>query len=115
MGKAAKTWLNYKSHEEDVIIPERRYKTRRSYKKALLFLVFFGFAGGHKFYLYDEKRGWRILVVYTLLIIAALFLKPFFVFATELVFICYAGSIILSGYPALRQHVERVNQELLND
>ena len=115
MGKLSKPWLNYKSHEEDVIIPKREYKTLRSYKKALLLLIFLGFSGGHRFYLYDEKRGWRILGGYSILIIAASFLKPFLVFAPYLVLLCYAISIILSDYSGLRQNVDRVNQEILND
>jgi hypothetical protein len=49
MGKLSKPWLNYKSHEEDVIIPKREYKTLRSYKKALLLLIFLGFSGAIDF------------------------------------------------------------------
>lgn len=115
MGKTAKPWLNYKSNEEDVTLPKRKHKTKRSYKKALIMLILFGFGGGHKFYLYDEKRAWRILGVYFVVIITASLLKPFLELAPLIAFICYASSIIYSAYPSLKHDVERVNQEIQND
>ena len=115
MGRNSKPWLNYKSDEADSSQPKRKYKTKRSYETALIMLILFGFAGGHKFYLYDEKRAWRIFGVYCLLIITASFLKSFLEFAPFIVLICYAASIIYSAYPTLKQDVERVNQEILND
>ena len=115
MGKSSRPWMNYKSNQPDATIPTRQYKTKRSYKKALMYLVFLGFAGGHKFYLYDEKQGWKIFGAYAFLILVASLLKPFLAATPFIVIFSLAVYIIYSAYPTLKQDVERVNQEIMND
>ena len=115
MGKNLKPWLNYKIDQADVIIPEREYKTKRSYKRALMFLIFSGFAGGHKFYLYDEKRAWNIFGGYIIVVLLANLLFPKVGLATIIVILCYVLVVIFKSYPVLKADVEKVNREIKND
>jgi len=91
-------------------------KRKRSRISAITLLILAGYAGFHRFYVYDSKLGWRMFCIYCAVAILMSMLalsdnSTIFDFRS-IIFIVYWALIILVSYKKLINDVELINREV---
>jgi len=117
MRKSSKPWLSYKSDA-----PEREYfktpKKKRQFKLALFWLLLGGYLGAHRFYMWDYKKAWVLIVLYNAVMITSLMIFSENLLSEDdpivmIIFLLFWLLIIIIEFPRLKPRVKFKNEEHL--